>query len=135
MEVVWGFIMEFERRPEWIHFFDKSFITDKKDGWVGTKYKDKLTFLGIPLFLESTITHYEENKMWCAKCPMPPFYPEIEVNTRDNGDGTIYSSLQFDITLKGPFRFIPKSLIKKQVDELIAPCIDRYIDILDRPEV
>ena len=132
LENVWDFIMNFERRPEWIHFFDKSFISEKADTWVGTKYKEKLTFLGIPLFIEYEITEYQERSNLFAICKMPPFKPKIEIQVRDNGDGTIYSSLEFEIKLVA-LRFAPKKFVKKQVDKLILPVIDNYIRILDQP--
>ena len=134
IENVWEFVMDFERRPEWITFYDKSYISDRKEEWVGTKYKDKLTFLGIPLYIEYTITHYEENKEWRSNCKMPPFYPKLKAGISKNGDGSIDCYLTFEITLKGPFVFIPKSLIRKQVDELVEPCIQNYIDIISQPE-
>ena len=129
---VWDFIMDFDRRPEWIHFFDKSFVTHKTEGWLHTKYKEKLTFLGIPLFIEYTIIDYKDKGSFTAKCTMPPFKPMIHTFIRDNGDGTIYSCLEFDIKL-GPFSLIPKKLLKKQVDMLIEPCVQEYVRILDKP--
>lgn len=135
MEDVWAFIMDFSNRPSWIHFFDKSFVSHQTEGWIGTKYKDKLTFLGIPLFIENEIVEYEENSHWRSKCEMAPFYPKLYVEARDNGDGTIYSCLEFELKLGGAFRLVPKSLIQKQVDNLVNPIIDRYIEILDKPNV
>lgn len=131
MEEVWDFIMDFDRRSEWIHFFDKSFITHQTDNWIGTKYKEKLTFLGIPLFIEYEITEYVHQTYWKSKCKMPPFYPKIHCTAKDNGDGTIFSSLEFDIKL-GPFFLVPKKLIQNQVDNLIEPFINNYIEILDK---
>jgi len=133
MENVWDFIMDFERRPDWIDFFDKSYITKKTSNWIGTHYKEKLTFLGIPLHIEYIILDYHEQHYFIAKSKMPPFYPVVTVTARDNEDGTIFSSLEFEIKL-GPFWLLPKKLIKKQVDDLINPFIDKFVGILDQPE-
>ena len=64
---------------------------------------------------------------------MPPFYPVVTVTARDNEDGTIFSSLEFDIKL-GAFFLVPKRLIQKQVDDLISPFIDKFVAIMDQPD-
>jgi hypothetical protein len=130
LENVWDFAMDFERRPEWIHFFDKCYITHKTENWVGTTYKEKSVFLGIPLYIEYTITIYEHQKQMSSHCKMPPFFPTVHISVWDNGDGTIHSVLEFDIKL-GPFVLVPKSIIKKQVDNIIHPFIDKFVEIMD----
>lgn len=132
LEEVWAFVIDFSKRPDWIHFFDESFISHQADSWVGTKYKEKLTFLGIPLFIEYVVTDYKEQSYIYAKSNMPPFFPKVNCEVRDNGDGTIYSSLEFDIKL-GAFSLVPKKIIQKQVDKLVEPLIAEYVRILDKP--
>lgn len=130
-DTVWGFIMDFKQRPDWIHFFEQSFVTHQTANWIGSKYKEKFVFLGIPLFIEYEIYDYKEKSHFKSRSKMPPFYPELHVTCKDNGDGTIYSSLEFDIKL-GPVALLPKKLIQSQVDNLIKPCIENYVRILDK---
>ena len=133
MENVWDFIMDFERRPEWIDFFDKSYITKQTSNWIGTHYKEKLTFLGIPLYIEYIIIDYHEQHYMVSKCNMAPFYPVVTITAKDNEDGTVFTSLEFDIKL-GPFFLVPKRIIKKQVDDLITPFIEKFREIMDQAE-
>ena len=132
LENVWDFAMDIERRPEWIHFFEKCYFTEKKSNWIGSKYKEKSVFLGIPLYIEFTILDYTHQQSMIAHSNMPPFFPTIKISASDNGDGTIYSALEFDMKL-GPFFLLPKRLIRKQVDNLINPFVDRFIEIMDQP--
>ena len=113
LDEVWKFIMDFERRPEWIQFYDKSFITEQTPNWLGTKYKEKLTFLGFPMFIEYEIFAYEEKKMWKSKCNMKPFYPIVHVEVEDLGNGKIANQLTFDIKIPGPLKLIPKKIDSK----------------------
>ncbi len=129
LDNIWEFAMNFERRPEWIHFFDKSFITEQTPNWIGTKYKEKLTFLGFPLFIEYEIYEYEEKKQWKSKCKAKPFYPSIQVEVKDLGNGKIWSQMTFEINLPGPLKFIPKKIIQKQVDELVNPCVTKFEEL------
>ena len=131
LDTVWAFNMDFERKPEWIYFYEKSYVSYQTEGWVGTRYKDKLDFIGIPLYIEYKMLEYEDKKRFRAKSKFPPFYPEIEVVTKDNGNGTVTSSLTFDMKL-GPFALLPKRMLQKKVDDFIQPALDRYIEILDQ---
>jgi hypothetical protein len=133
LEEVWDFILDFSKRPEWIHFMEKSYVTHQTKNWIGTKYKEKFVFLGIPLYIEYEITNFKEHSLIESKSKMPPFYPEVVTVVKDNGDGTIYSSLEFDIKL-GAFMLVPKSIIQKQVDNIILPFIEEYKRILDKPK-
>ncbi len=132
VDTVWDFIMSFERRPEWIHFIEKCTVIDKKEGWVGTKYQEKSVFLGIPLNITYEVTSYKEKDSWSSICKMPPFYPKIFVTIKDMGNGEIHGTLEFELKT-GILGLLPKRLIKKQVDKLVDPCIERYLELLDRP--
>lgn len=131
IDTVWSFIMDFPNRPNWIPFFEQSFITHQTSNWVGTKYKEKLEFLKIPLFIEYEIYGFKDKSYFKSRSKMPPFYPEMEISCRDNGDGTIYSSLEFDIKL-GAIALLPKKLIQSQVDNIVKPCIENFINLLDK---
>ena len=58
LDTVWDFIMDYDRRADWIYSYEKSYVSERKEGWVGARYKDKLSFLGIPLYIEYKITEY-----------------------------------------------------------------------------
>ena len=132
LENVWDFVMDFGRRPEWIDFFEKCYITHQTDDWVGTKYKEKSVFLGIPLYIEYKITIYEHQKQMSSHSNMPPFFPTVHISVWDNGDGTIHSVLEFDIKL-GAFLLVPNKFLRKQVDGIIHPFVDAYVEIMDKP--
>lgn len=132
LDNVWAFIMDFDRRPEWIDFIERSYITDRTSNWIGTHYKEKLTFLGIPLHLEYVITDYSEKKYLIAESRMPPFHPTLTITARDLGDGTVFTSLEIEIRL-GPFALVPRKIIKHQVDNLINGFVEKFVKIMDQP--
>src|SRR5688572_15787830 len=78
-EKAFAFAKDLERRPEWIDFIEKSYYTSKKEGVIGSKYKEKLEFLGFHLYLEYEIKEYVENRLIIAKSNMAPFKPLITI--------------------------------------------------------
>ncbi len=122
---VWDFVMQFERRPEWIDFVDETEINDKKEGWVGTKYREKSVFLGIPLNVTFEVTEYTHKKSWTSICKMPPFYPEIFVRMHDEVNGSVSGYIEFEIKI-GILGLLPKRIIRKQVDKLVRPIMENF---------
>jgi ribosome-associated toxin RatA of RatAB toxin-antitoxin module len=130
-EEAWALITDFERRPEWIPFMEKCYITEKKEGWVGSKYQEKEVFLKIPLNINYTITRWKENEQLSSRCEMPPFYPVVNIFVKDiPGSRKIKCTLQVDIDL-GIFKFIPQSIIRPQIDNLINPLVNNFVRILE----
>jgi hypothetical protein len=130
-EEAWELITDLERRPEWIHFMEKCYYTDKKEGIVGSKYQEKEVFLGIPININYDVIVYEEYKQFSSRCTMAPFYPVVNIYVNELPNKMIFSKLEFDIKL-GPFEWMPKFMIKKQVDALVQPLVDAFKDILER---
>lgn len=130
-EEAWSLLADLERRPEWIHFMEKCYYTDKKEGIVGSKYQEKEVFLGIPLNLNYDVIAYEEFKQFSSRCTMAPFYPVVNIYVNELPNKTVFSKLEIDIKL-GPFEWMPKFMIKKQVDALVQPLVDAFKNILER---
>lgn len=127
----WDLVMDFERRGEWIHFIEKTKWVEKKDNLVGSTYTEKLVFLGIPLHIQYIVEEYSDKKLIRTHSKMPPFYPVVDVTlSKDKNKKGVDCGLIFDISL-GPLALIPKSIIKKQVDQLIQPLVDEFISILE----
>jgi hypothetical protein len=130
-EEAWALITDFEKRPDWIPFMEKCYFTEKKEGWVGSKYQEKEVFLKIPLNINYTITAWKENQQLSSRCEMAPFYPVVNIFIKDiPGSKKINCNLQVEIDL-GIFKFIPKSMIKPQIDALINPMVDNFVRILE----
>src|SRR5665647_1994496 len=85
----WQFIINLERRPDWIHFMEKCYWTEKKPGIVGSRYQEKELFLGIPLNINYEVTVYKEFQQMSSKCMMPPFYPVVDVLLKEDADGCV----------------------------------------------
>ncbi len=132
-EEAWKLISDLDRRPDWIHFQEKCYWTDKKPGMVGSRYQEKEVFLGIPLNVNYEITVWKEMEQVSSVCTMPPFYQKVDVSVQDAQDGVITSLI---IELKvGVLGLLPKSLIKKQVDHLVQPMVDQFMKILQTETV
>lgn len=130
-EEAWALITNFERRPDWIPFMEKCYITEKKEGWVGSKYQEKEVFLKIPLNINYTITVWKENEQMSSKCDMAPFYPLVNIYVKDiPGSNKILSILELEADL-GIFKFIPTSMIKSQINVLMKPLVDNFKSILE----
>lgn len=130
-EEAWALITDFDRRPDWIPFMEKCYLTEKKEGWVGSKYQEKEVFLKIPLNINYTITEWKEGQQLSSRCEMPPFYPVVNIYVKEiPGSTKINCTLEVDIDL-GVFKFIPKSIIKPQIDHLINPLVENFIRILE----
>jgi hypothetical protein len=130
-EEAWALITDFSRRPEWIPFMEKCYITEKKDGWVGSKYQEKEVFLGIHLNINYEITVWKDMEQMSSKCLMGPFYPVVNIYLKDiPGSKRVSSTLEVDLEI-GVLGLLPKSIIKRQIDHLIQPLIDNYVRILE----
>ncbi len=128
----WDLVMDLERRGEWIHFIEKTKWVEKKEVITGSIYDEKFVFLGIPLHIRYTVEKYNDKKLISSRSKMPPFYPLVDVTlAKSTKVDSVDCGLIFDISL-GPLSLIPKSLLKKQVDQLIQPLVDEFIAILQR---
>ncbi|HRH58077.1 MAG TPA: SRPBCC family protein [Chitinophagales bacterium] len=132
-EEAWKFIIDLERRPDWIHFQEKCYWTEKKPGMIGSRYQEKEVFLGIPLNINYEVTHWVEYERMSSKCMMPPFYPVVDVIVVEEEDGC-FCSLIINAKL-GPFFLVPEKFLRKQVDALVQPLVDKFIDILESESV
>ena len=117
-EEAWAFITDLERRPDWIHFQEKCYWTDKKPGMVGSKYQEKEVFLGIPLNVNYEITVWKEYERVSSKCKMAPFYQVVDIDAK-----------------LGPFFLVPEKFLRKQVDAIVQPLTDKFVEILERESV
>ena len=128
-EEAWQFIIDLERRPDWIHFMEKCYWTEKKPGMIGSRYQEKEVFLGIPLNINYEITAWKDHEQISSKCMMPPFYPVVDVIVKENEGGCICSLV---VNAKmGPFVLVPEKFLRKQVDALVQPLVDKFIEILE----
>ena len=132
-EEAWAFITDLERRPDWIHFQEKCYWTDKKPGMVGSKYQEKEVFLGIPLNVNYEINVWKEYERVSSKCKMAPFYQVVDVIVMEEEDGC-FCSLVIDAKL-GPFFLVPEKFLRKQVDAIVQPLTDKFVEILERESV
>ena len=128
-EEAWQFIINLERRPDWIHFMEKCYWTDVKPGMVGSRYQEKEVFLGIPLNINYEVTVWKELEQMSSKCMMPPFYPIVDVIVKKEKDG-VFCSLIVNAKM-GPFALVPEKFLRKQVDALVQPLVDAFIEILE----
>lgn len=129
-EEAWALISNLERRPDWIHFMEKCYWTDKKPGMVGSRYQEKELFLGIPLNINYEVTAYREYEQMSSKCMMPPFYPQVDISVRQEKDGC-HCALTINAKM-GPFALVPEKFLRKQVNALVQPLIDRFKHILEK---
>ncbi|MBK9793582.1 MAG: SRPBCC family protein [Sphingobacteriales bacterium] len=129
----WNLIADLERRPDWIHFQEKCYWTDKKPGMVGSRYQEKEVFLGFPLNVNYEITVWKEFEQVSSICLMPPFHQTVDVIVKENASGVI-CSLIIDLKI-GVLGLLPKSIIKRQVDNLVQPLVDQFIKILETESV
>lgn len=125
----WKLITDLERRPEWVHFQEKCYWTEIKDGFVGSRYQEKEVFLGIPLNINYEITNWIEYERMGSISKMPPFYPKIDVLVYEENDGVL-CSLILDVKL-GPFILVPEKIIRAKINELVQPLVDEFITILE----
>ncbi len=125
----WKFIIEIERRPDWIHFQEKCYWLDKKPGMIGSTYQEKEVFLGFPLNVKYTVTAYKEYALMASKCDMAPFYQTVEVSMHEEKDG-VFCALRIQAKL-GVLGLLPKSVIKNRVDDLVMPLVNKFIEILE----
>ena len=132
-EEAWKLISDLERRPDWIHFQERCYWTEKKPGMIGSKYQEKEVFLGIPLNINYEITAWVEYERMSSKCKMPPFYPVIDVVVIEENDG-VFCSLIVNAKM-GPFALVPEKFLRKQVDALVQPLVDKFIEILESESV
>ncbi len=129
-EEAWALITNLERRPDWIHFMEKCYWTDKKEGMLGSRYQEKEVFLGIPLNINYEVVAYKEYQLMSSKCMMAPFYPQVDVSVREERDGC-YCTLTINAKM-GPFALVPEKFLRKQVDALVQPLVDQFRKILER---
>jgi hypothetical protein len=132
-EEAWQLISHIERRPDWIHFMEKCYWTEKKPGMIGSRYQEKEVFLGIPLNINYVVTKWVEHKEMSSKCNMMPFYPEVDVLVKEK-----YGGCECILRVEGNmniFKLIPNSILRKQVDYLVQPFIDNFIELLESESV
>jgi hypothetical protein len=132
-EEAWKLITDLERRPDWIHFQEKCYWINKKQGMIGSTYQEKEVFLGIPLNISYEVTAWKEYERMSSICKMPPFYPVVDIIVLEESDG-VFCSLVINAKL-GPFRLVPEKFIRKQVDALVQPLVDKFIQILESESV
>lgn len=128
-EEAWNLIADIERRPDWIHFMEKCYWTDKKDGFVGSKYQEVEVFLGFHLNVNYEITVWKDHEQVSSICKMPPFHQTVDVLVKEEKDG-VYCTLRINANM-GVLGLIPKFIIKSQVDNLVQPLVDKFIEILE----
>lgn len=122
----WDLILDFENRPKWIPFMESCYITDKKENWIGTRYQEKEVIIGIPVNINYEIIQWIENQKMVSKCLMAPFYPHVTIIVDEiPGSKKIKSKLDVEIEL-GPFKFMPKFLLQKQIDFLFQPLVKNF---------
>ncbi len=128
-EEAWAFVINIERRPDWIHFMEKCYWTEKKPGMVGSRYQEKEVFLGIPLNINYEVTAWKEYEQMSSKCNMMPFYPVVDIFLKEEEDGCL-CTLRIEGNLS-IFKLIPNSILRKQVDNLVLPLVDKFIELLE----
>lgn len=129
-EEAFSIFTNMDRRPEFIDIMDKSEWLQRTEDGLGSIYREKLTFIGFPLNIDYEVTDYRENEIIASKCHMPPFHPVITIKVRDEGK-KCSASLTIDINL-GPLEWMPKFLIKKQVDNIVDRFVKNYRKVLDK---
>ena len=129
-EEAFSIFINMDRRPEFIDIMDKSEWLQRTEDGLGSIYREKLTFIGIPLNIDYEVTDYRENEIIASKCQMPPFHPLITIKVWDEGKKCT-ASLTIDIKL-GPLELMPKFLIKKQVDNIVDRFVMNYRKVLDK---
>ena len=132
IENVFDFVIDFNRRPEWVNFVGESYLTKKTDNWIGSTYKERLNFLKLPLALEYEIIDYQFPSKLTAKCQMPPFHPILDVDLTDNNDGTIHCYVELNMKL-GPLRWIPRPILRNRIDYFFKPAIVKFSEINNLP--
>lgn len=128
-EEAWQLIINLERRPDWIHFMEKCYWTDKKPGMVGSRYQEKEVFLGIPLNINYEITVWKDHEQVSSKCMMAPLYPVVDVIVGDADNGCV-CTLIIEMNTK-LFALVPDKFLRKRVDALVQPFVDQFIKILE----
>jgi len=76
------------------------------------------------------IIDWKELHLMRSKCLMAPFYPCVEIRVKPLDEHHIESSLIIDIKL-GPFALVPKKLIQSQIDVLVLPMVNKFIELLE----
>lgn len=128
-EEAWMLITDLDRRPEWIHFMEQCYWTDKKPGMLGSRYQEKEVFLGIPLNINYEVTAWKEMEQMSSKCMMPPLYPVVDILLKEE-KGACICTLVIEMHTK-LFMLIPERFLRKQVDALVQPFVDEFIRILE----
>ena len=132
-EVVWDFLMDFTNRPQWMDDVKASYFTDKKEGMLGSEYVEEAVFLGFTLKTAYKVVAYEHLKMLTSKSEAPPFHPEV-IGTMDILEGgKVKITLAIKATL-GPLELVPSFIIKKQLDKMMAPKINKFQKLMDLPK-
>lgn len=129
-EEAWSLIIDLERRPHWIHFQEKCYWLEKKPGMVGSRFQEKQVFLGIPLNVNYTVTEWKDLARKTSKCDIGPFYQTVDIVIEDAQDG-IWCSLIIHAKV-GPFVLVPEKFLRKQVDALIQPMVDKFSNMLEQ---
>ena len=124
VEKAFALFMDMDRRPEFIDIMSESGWVNKTSNIIDSVFREKMVFIGFPLHLDSDIIAYEENKHYTSKCKMAPFYPTITLKVWPEGK-KCGSSLDIEIQL-GPLEYLPKFIIKNQVDSIVDKMVKKY---------
>ena len=96
---------------------------------VGSRYQEKEVFLGIPLNINYEVTAWKEYELMSSKCNMLPFYPVVDAIVEEEIGGCM-CTLRIEGNMK-IFSLIPNSILRNQVDNLVQPLVDKFIDLLE----
>ena len=121
---------DLERRPEWIEFIEKSYYTSKKEGIIGSKYKEKLEFLGFPLYLEYEIKEYVEGRLIIAKSKMAPFNPMITIYCKPIDERRSIGGMKLELS-PGPLALLPRKLVIREIEKFVEPLVVKFKEIVE----
>jgi hypothetical protein len=128
-EEAWQLIADIERRPDWIHFMEKCYWTDKKAGFVGSRYQEVEVFLGFHMNVNYEVTVWKDHEQVSSICMMPPFHQTVDVLVKEDKNSVV-CTLRITANM-GVLGLLPKFIIQKQVDNLVQPLVDKFIEILE----
>lgn len=129
IEKAFELFINMDRRSEFVDITSESHWINKTPQILDSVYREKMVFLNIPLHIDSEIIAYELNKHYTSRCKMPPLYPSITVNVWPIGN-KCGSSLDIEIKL-GPLEYLPKFIIKSQVDKIVDNLVKNYRKALE----
>ena len=129
-EKAFALAKDIERRPEWIDFIEKSYYTSKKEGIIGSKYKEKLEFLGFHLYLEYEIKEYVEGRLIIAKSNMAPFNPTISIYCKPIGNNRSIGGMKLELS-PGPLALLPRKLVIREVEKFVEPLVERFKEMVE----